>query len=367
MNGASAIGGAPPAGAALPMPPPSSLYGLAPSEVEEAIRPLGLPSYRTRQVCRWIYRRDVASFDEMTDLARPLRDTLSTRYTLERPAIAHVAPAADGSRKYDIRLADGLSIECVLIAGGRRPSLCLSSQVGCALACTFCRTGDMGLLRHLRHEEIVAQVSLVRREAGLSGTPCSYVFMGMGEPLHNASEVCRALEVMTHPDGFAISPRRITVSTAGYLPGLGELVACGIPVKIALSVTTVDPALRDQLVPINRRHPLPEVLHALERFPRRRGRRITIAYCLIAGVNDAPEDAVALARAVRAIPVKVNLIPWNPYPGSPYRRPDEVAVERFRERISASGLLATVRKTHGDDVLGACGQLASAGRPSRAR
>lgn len=336
-----------------------SLWGLDAAAIQERLAPLQAAPFRGRQVARWLYQRDAASFEEMSDLSRELRRQLEATFGLARPSVAGSHVAKDGSRKYAIRLADGATIEAVLIAGGKRPTLCLSSQVGCAMACTFCRTGEMGLKRNLDHREIVAQLSLVRRDAALTATPMNYVFMGMGEPLHNASEVVAAIALMTHRDGFSISPRRITVSTAGFLPGLETLAASGIPVKLAVSLSAPDDALRDELVPLNRRHPIAELLGAAMRMDRRGGMRTSIAYVLLDGVNDSLEHARRLGALLAGRPVKVNLIPFNPYDGSPYGRPDDARVEAFREHLLSRGILATVRRTHGEDVLGACGQLAT--------
>lgn len=359
--------GSPPPGTPAPpvAGPAESLWGLTAPAIAEQLQALQLPPFRARQIAKWLYRRDAASFEEMSDLPKELRRRLSDGHALARPTLAGSHEARDGSRKYEIRLADGATVEAVLIAGGKRPTLCLSSQVGCAMACTFCRTGEMGLLRNLDRREIAAQVSLVRAHAGLTTSPMNYVFMGMGEPLHNADEVIAALALLTDPEGFGISPRRITVSTAGFLPGIEALAASGIPVKVAVSLTAPDDELRDRLVPVNRRYPIAEVLDACKRLNRRGGLRTSVAYVLLEGVNDAPEQARRLGRLLSGMPVKINLIPFNPYEGSPYRRPSDARVAEFRELLHAQGLLATVRQTHGDDVLGACGQLATAGNPPR--
>ncbi|MFN7976126.1 MAG: 23S rRNA (adenine(2503)-C(2))-methyltransferase RlmN [Acidobacteriota bacterium] len=342
-------------------PVAENIFGAHPDEIAGRLAVLGEPPYRARQCSRWIYRRGARSFHAMSDLAKGLRATLAESFVIARPEIAAVHPAADGSRKYDIRLGDGAAIESVLIMGGKRPALCLSSQVGCALGCTFCRTGEMGLARNLSAGEIAAQVVAVQEEAGLPHpAPMSFVFMGMGEPLHNAAEVVRAIGIMTHPDALAISPRRITVSTAGYLPGLETLAAAETGVKLAVSLTSPDDDQRSTLMPVNRRFPIRDVLARVAEIKRRRGQRVTIAYVLLSGVNDSRDHARRLARLVRPMPVKVNLIPFNPYLGSPYRRPGDAAIEAFRSTLAESDVLATVRKTHGDDVLAACGQLASA-------
>ena len=332
---------------------------MSPARVVERFHALGLPPFRARQVCRWIYRRGAHRFDDMSDLSRALRGELAARFSISWPEVVRVVAARDGSRKYELRMQDGARIECVLIAGGKRPTLCISSQVGCALACTFCRTGEMGLERNLTPHEMLGQLAVVRAEQRLWNTPMNHVFMGMGEPLHNATALVAALSIMTSADGFAISPRRITVSTAGFLPGLATLEAARLGTKLALSITAADDALRDVLMPINRRFPAAEVVRAAARTNRRGGIRTTVAYVMLAGVNDSPDHARRLADLLATVSVKVNLIPFNPYPGSPYRRPAADVVTAFQEVLLARAIHANIRKTHAEDVLAACGQLAA--------
>ena len=336
-----------------------NLYGLSPDEVRRAFDELGLPAFRSRQVCHWVYRRDVTDFEEMTNLSKALRLDLSGRFRFDLPDLVDVSEARDGSRKYVLRLEDGARIESVLIRGGKRPAICLSSQVGCAMGCGFCRTAEMGLVRNLTSAEILAQLTLVRREAVLSSETLNLVFMGMGEPLHNVEAVVAAVRRLTDPEGFGISPRRITVSTVGWKPGLDALSEAELGVKVALSVTAADPDLRTQLIPPNQKYPIQTLLPRTRVLGRRHGMRTSVAYVLLSGINDGPEAAGALADLLGDYPVKVNLIPFNPYPGSPYRRPSDDAVDRFRRILASRGLHTNVRMTHAEDVLGACGQLAT--------
>jgi 23S rRNA (adenine2503-C2)-methyltransferase len=320
--------------------------------------------FRARQVFDALHRRRAASFEAMTELPAPLRSALAERYSIAVPEIAERRDADDGTTKFLLRLADGASIEAVDIPERTRRTLCLSSQAGCGLACAFCVTGYWGAGRNLAAGEIVGQVRLLERVAAL---PESYnlVFMGMGEPLLNLDAVRAALEVLS----TTLALRRVTVSTAGVVPGIDALAAWPERPNLAVSLHAPDDERRDRIMPINRSYPLAELVAALRRFPLEPRRRITIEYLLLDGFNDRPEDADALVRRLRGVPVKFNLIPLNPDPVLPewMRRPEPARVESFRARLERLGARVTVRRQRGHDVAAACGQLRAFARPARGR
>jgi 23S rRNA (adenine2503-C2)-methyltransferase len=298
----------------------------------------------------------------MTELSAPLRAELEARYALSLPELDRRIASADGTTKYLLRLADGASIETVDIPELSRRTLCLSSQAGCGLACAFCVTGHWGAGRNLTAAEIVGQVALLRRLAELPET-LNLVFMGMGEPMSNLAAVGDALEVLYE----TISPRRITLSTAGVVPGIEELGRWPRRPNLAISIHAPDDERRDRIMPINRAWPLDALLDALRRYPLEPRRRITIEYLLLAGFNDRPADAALLARRLAGLRVKVNLIPLNPDPVLPdwMRRPSDETVDRFRDEVARHGLTATVRRQRGHEVGAACGQLRAFARAPR--
>ena len=311
--------------------------------------------YRTRQIALWVLQRNAAGFDEMTDLPKDLRARLAERFDLAEPRIVEVQTSTDGSRKYLLELGDGTTIESVAMPGGRKLTLCLSTQSGCAVGCTFCVTGTLGAGRDLLPWEIAGQYRLMVRHLDTPPERVNIVFMGMGEPLLNTGNLGPALETLFE----TVSPKRITVSTSGILPGIRWLAGLPRRPKLAVSLNAPDRERRERIMPITRRYPLAELMEALRGFPLERGRRITFEYVLIGGFNDRVEDAAATARLLRGLPAKVNVIPLNEdpvhLPG--LRRPDEDTVDRFAERIRRAGLVVTVRRSKGSDVAAACGQL----------
>ncbi len=318
--------------------------------------------FRARQIYDAIHRRGVLDFAAMTDLARPLRAELAARTTLALPTIAERQTSHDGTTKFLLRLADGASIEAVDIPDGSRRTLCISSQAGCALACTFCVTGYWGAGRDLSAGEIVGQVYLLRQVQELPAS-LNLVFMGMGEPLLNLDAVERALGRLAE----TIAWRRMTVSTAGVVPGIDAMGHWRQRPNLAVSLHAPDDERRSALMPINRSYPLAELLAALGRFPLEGRRRVTIEYLLVRDFNDRPADADALARRLARLRVKVNLIPINPDPvlGAELQPPAAAVVERFQQRLMDRGLTATVRRQRGDDVAAACGQLRAFARQPR--
>ena len=324
---------------------------------------LGEKPYRARQIHRWLHQRGAASLDEMTDLPVALRRLLAERTRLDTLEMADERRSADGTVKWKWRTPDGQFVESVYMPEEGRKTLCVSSQVGCAIGCTFCLTGTMGLSRNLTPGEIVDQVARANRrlvEMGERPAPrplTNLVFMGMGEPLHNYDAVVAALAILLSEDGPNFSHRRITVSTSGLVPQMRRLGE-ETEVKLAVSLNATTDAQRDALMPVNRRWPLAELLRACRSFPMKRGRRITFEYVLLAGVNDSDADASRLARLIRGIPAKVNLIPYNENPGLGFAAPRPERVEAFRDALVGLNVTAVVRKNRGRDISAACGQLA---------
>ncbi len=320
--------------------------------------------FQIRQIYDALYLRGVTEFSEMTDLSLALRHELARQFSIGLPAVATEQESADGTTKFLLRLHDGASIEAVDIPESTRRTLCISSQAGCGLACAFCVTGYWGAGRNLTPGEIVGQVLLVRKLRDLP-EGINLVFMGMGEPLLNLEAVHSALELLAE----RISWRRMTVSTAGVVPGIDAIGRWPRRPNLAISLHAPDDARRSEIMPINRSYPLAELIDALRRYPLEPRRRITIEYILLAGFNDRPEDAVALARLLGKLPVKVNLIPFNSDPvlGDRFSRPSDAAITRFQELLIARNFTATVRRTRGDDVGAACGQLRAFARSPRAQ
>jgi 23S rRNA (adenine2503-C2)-methyltransferase len=352
------------------------LCDLPREDLRRLVASLGEPAFRGDQVFRWIWKRGARSFDEMTDLPAPLREKLAAAAVVGRVAVARIDRSADGTRKFLVRLADGRDVECVLIPETSRMTLCISSQVGCALACAFCATGTMGLLRNLTPGEIAGQVALAVEELRARPHPghpdrerpvTNIVYMGMGEPLHNYDAVLASLRILTDEQGLDFPPRRITVSTVGLVPQMAALGEA-IPVNLAVSLHAPNDRVRGRIMPVNRRYDLSALLDACRKFPLGTRRRITFEYVLLHGVNDSLAQADELARALRGLRCKVNLIPWNEHPGADFRRPPDAVVRAFADRLRTRGVDTTVRVTRGRDIAAACGQLAldapgRAGRP----
>ena len=340
--------------------PPTNLMSLDRASMESLFDAMGEKRFHARQVLRWIYQRDATSFDQMTDLGKSLRARLGRDAGISPPEVVARRASNDGTRKWLLQLADGNRIETVFIPEAARGTLCVSSQAGCALGCTFCATARGGFHRNLSVDEIIGQVWLAKRElAAEAGAPravTNIVLMGMGEPLLNFDNVVAALRLMTDDCAFGLSRRRVTLSTAGLAPAIERLGAL-CPVSLAVSLHAPDDELRTQLVPLNKKYPLARLLAACRRYAGAR-RQITFEYTLLDGVNAAPEHARALARLLGDLPAKVNLIPFNPSPGITYRRPPQDAIDRFRDILLGAGVFTATRKTRGDDIGAACGQLA---------
>jgi len=344
---------------------PVNLYGLDPTAIEDLFLASGHARFHARQLARWLYQRGATDFASMTDLSRSLRAELAGRFRVHRPALVDRRTSPGGEAdKYLLELADGRRIESVLLRNRDRHTICISSQAGCALACTFCATARLGLLRNLDAGEIAGQISEVAPAVPEGGPAFNIVFMGMGEPLHNYGEVVRSIRLLSDPDAFNISPRRITVSTSGLVPQIARLAEEALPVRLAISLNATTDEVRDEIMPINRRFPIRALMLAGRRFAERTGRRVTLEYVLLKGVNDTPQDAARLAKLASGLPAKVNLLSFNRHEGSPYEPPSAEAVDAFARLLLPSAPAVTVRKSRGDDIMAACGQLV-AGQPMK--
>jgi 23S rRNA (adenine2503-C2)-methyltransferase len=334
-----------------------NLVGMVPSEMEDLAAELGASRYRGRQLATWIYRKGVVDLDSMTDLSKEFRATLAGRVVSRLPEVERETPSQDGSRKLVFRLDDGARVSSVLMPDDGRVTLCLSTQVGCGYACAFCLTGTMGLTRNLSAAEMVGQV--LRANATEHAT--HLVFMGMGEPLANYAEVLRTLKILTDAKlGFGYSPRRITVSTVGLVTGIEKLGRENLKVNLAISLHAASDEIRSRLMPVNRAWDLQALMGAVRRYPLAPRQRVFFEYVLLDGVNDAPEEAHRLARLLRNIRAKVNLIPFNDWPGSDFRRPPLARILAFQSILLEAGITTTVRWSRGEDIGAACGQLKEA-------
>jgi len=334
------------------------------AELQAWVESQGLRTFHARQIFRWLHQRGAASYEEMTDLSKDLRARLPQLAPLLRPVIVEERPCSDGAVKYRFRLHDGLEVEGVFIPESDRQTVCISSQVGCGMGCAFCATGTMGFLRNLSAAEIAGQVEAImaRLRAPDGRRPVSnVVFMGMGEPLANLPAVIRAAEILLDPLGPGFSRRHITVSTAGLIPAMEEFVRRS-PVKLAVSLNATSDEVRDRIMPVNRRFPLERLLAACRNLPFQHGDRVTFEYVMLGGINDSDEDARRLLRLLSGIRAKVNLIPFNPFPGSAFARPSRERVDAFLERLAGGGVSAFVRQSRGASQGGACGQLVTTAR-----
>ena len=375
-----------PPGGPLAAPANPSLVGLTRAQLGEALRAIGTPEreirMRVSQLWRWIYFQGARSFDVMLNVSKGLRARLADHYTLARPEVVAAQVSSDGTRKWLMWKAPvdakdrGADIECVYIPESDRGTLCISSQVGCTLTCTFCHTGTQRLVRNLTTQEIVSQLIVAREKLGdFPGlTPptdglipsgegvravSNVVFMGMGEPLYNFDGVCDAVNVLGDGDGLSVSKRRITVSTSGVVPQIRPLgEACGAALAISLHAVRDD--LRNTLVPLNRKYPIRDLLQACRDYPgASNARRITFEYVMLKGVNDSPAEARELVRLLKGVPAKINLIPFNPWPGTAYECSDWETIERFSDIVFNAGYASPVRTPRGRDIFAACGQLKS--------
>ncbi|GJL96967.1 MAG: dual-specificity RNA methyltransferase RlmN [Hyphobacterium sp.] len=362
---------------AKPQAGPTSLVGLTRPQMLDAMKAAGVEDrkakMRAEQVWRWVHHHGVTDFEAMTNIAKGQRSVLAETYTLSRPEIVERLVSVDGTRKYLIRLAPGVECETVYIPDvGKSGALCVSSQVGCTLNCTFCHTGTQKLVRNLTAQEIAAQVIIARDD--LDEWPTSadnrkitnIVFMGMGEPLYNLDAVSDSIDILSDGDGVAIGRRRMTVSTSGVVPKIVELGerTCAM---LAISLHATNDELRDVLVPLNKKFPIAELMEAIKAYPGlNNSNRVTFEYVMLKGVNDTPAEARALVQLLKGVPSKINLIPFNPWPDSPYECSDWETIETFADIVNRAGYASPIRTPRGRDIFAACGQLKSESERMRA-
>lgn len=341
------------------------LLSLSLEKLEDHIEQLQLPRFRARQLWRWVWRHGVTEFSDMTDLGKCNQLLLAQHFHADRPMVVRRQDSTDGTVKWLIKMADGQEAETVYIPDSVRGTLCISSQVGCTLTCSFCHTGTQRLVRNLSVDEICGQVLLAMDELGdwPAGKPdrrlTNIVLMGMGEPLYNYKNVAQALQTIMSGEGIALSRRRVTLSTSGIVP---EIHKCGkeLGVNLAISLHAVRDELRDQLVPINRKYNLKMLMDAVRAYPGlSNARRVTWEYVMLSGVNDSEADARALVQLIKGIPSKINLIPFNPWPGTSHKCSDDEAIDKFAKIVMRAGYASPVRTPRGRDILAACGQLKS--------
>lgn len=352
-------------------PPPEArddkrnLAGLSRAQLTAELAALGEKPFRAKQLWHWIYHRGVTDFAEMTTLSKDFRLRLAETHAVRRPEVTVAQVSRDGTRKWLLRLPDGQEVETVYIPEEDRGTLCVSSQVGCTLTCKFCHTGTQRLVRNLAPAEIVGQIMIARDDLGEWPSPAegrkitNIVLMGMGEPLYNYENVATAMRIAMDGEGLSISKRKITLSTSGVVP---EMARCGreLDVNLAVSLHATTDETRDWIMPINKKYPLKTLLDACRNYPgTNNARRITFEYVMLKGVNDSEEDARRLIKLLKDIPAKVNLIPFNPWPGSFFECSDKATITRFADILSAAHISSPVRATRGEDILAACGQLKS--------
>ena len=337
------------------------LLNLTPGDLRTELERLGQPPYRAGQILKWMFHRNATAFDDMSDLPGSLRQELAAGFRLSTMTAAALRRSEkDGAAKYLFELSDGERVESVYIPEQRRRTVCISSQVGCAMGCVFCATAQMGFARDLTGGEIIEQVLAVGRDQkGISNV----VFMGMGEPLLNLDAAVQAVSAFADPERMGISPRRVTISTCGIVPGIQELASRNLGVGLAVSIGSPFDEERTELMPVNRRYPLPQLIHACEEFARHAKRRLTIEYVVLADVNDSAQHARALGRMARRLGAKINLIAHNPVTGCAYRAPGAHVMRRFRAEARKPGAQAVIRFRRGRDIQAACGQLRAAGPP----
>lgn len=342
-----------------------NLIGLSREELTAAMTGIGQPAFRARQLWNWIYHRGETDFAKMSNLSKDFRAALSERFVVQRPAISVDRKSIDGTRKWLLKFPDGQEVESVHIPESDRGTLCVSSQVGCTLTCKFCHTGTQKLVRNLTANEIVGQVMNARDHLGEWPSPpdgrmlSNIVMMGMGEPLYNYDNVAKALKIIMDSEGISISKRRITLSTAGVVPMI-ERAGQELGVNLAISLHAVTDDLRNEIVPINKKYPIAQLMQACRDYPTlSNARRITFEYVMLKDVNDSAADARALIKLIKGIPAKVNLIPFNPWPGAPYERSTQESIDAFSDIVFNAGYASPVRTPRGEDIMAACGQLKS--------
>jgi 23S rRNA (adenine2503-C2)-methyltransferase len=335
-----------------------NLVGATLEEIEKAVTGMGEPRYRASQIFAGICRRRLHSWDQFTDLSRLLRERLKARYAIEYPRIQEVFVSQDGTRRYLLKLIPGEEIESVFIPEEKRDTVCISTQAGCSIGCPYCATGKLPMKRNLTPGEIIGQILLLQADRNTGTKRLNVVIMGMGEPLNNYENVMTAIRLMTHESGMSISPRRITLSTAGVVPGIERLASEKAVPNLAVSLNATTDSVRDRLIPINKRWNIHSLLNACRSFPLKHRRHITIEYILIKDVNDSKDDAQRLVRLLHGFKKKINLIPLNADSSIPFQPPDKERVLQFQKILADHHITAKVRRPRGEDISAACGMLA---------
>ena len=333
------------------------IKNLSIDELRKFVKSLGLEPYRAKQIAQWLYKKRVRTFSEMTNLSKKTRELLSQKARIDVLKTVKVEESSDGTRKYLFELPDGNRVESVFIPEKDWNTLCVSTQVGCPVGCRFCLTAKDGFTRNLTAAEIVDQYIHVQRDVGEKRRISNVVFMGMGEPLLNFDNVKKAVGIMVHPDMLDLSTRKITISTVGIVPGIERMAREMNRVKLAVSLHATTDEQREKIVPMNRRWPIREIMKVLRRYPADNSRRIMIEYVMLKGINDSLEDAKRLVKLIKGIPVKVNLIPFNPYPGSPFQPTPREDIEKFQKVLWDHNVAAFIRESRGQDISAACGML----------
>jgi len=335
-----------------------NLMGLSPEEIQDIVVQMDEPAFRARQICSGIYRRHALSWDHLTDLSKSLRQKLCEKYEVQYPLAHQAFQSKDGTRRYLFGVGPQEWIESVFIPEDSRDTFCISTQVGCAVGCLYCLTGKLAMRRNLAAGEIIGQVLALLKDRETPSKRLNVVIMGMGEPLFNYDNVMKAIRLMTDARAMALSPRRITLSTSGVVPGIRKLALEPVIPNLAISLNATTDKLRDQLIPINRKWKISELMEACRSFPLEKRQRITFEYVLIAGINDAPEDARRMVRLLAGLKQKVNLIPFNEDPRLPFTSPDEERVLAFQKILVDRSITASIRRARGADISAACGLLA---------
>jgi 23S rRNA (adenine2503-C2)-methyltransferase len=338
----------------------TNIYNLTPAQLSSQIKEWKVPAFRTKQLIKWLYEQRVTSFDEMGNLPKNLRVKLEENYSIYQPKIISIQKSlTDSAVKFAMELSDGEIIESVILFSKKRRTLCLSSQVGCGLACSFCETGKLGLVRNLETAEIISQIITASNLLANDGERVSnLVFMGMGEALSNFENFKTAIEIINDENCFAIGNRKITVSTAGVVPSIKKMINANMAIELAISLNSSSDTERDELMPINKKYPISELLEAAREYANFRGRPVTFEYVLVKGKNDSAEAAQRLIKLFRNYPAKINLIPLNDCTTEGLTRPGVNAIDKFSQLLHKGGLTITIRRSGGQDIDGACGQLA---------
>ena len=343
----------------------TDLAGLELRELEEFVQSLGHKKFHARQIYRWIWKRGVTDFNEMTNLSRELRTALAERAVVSLPDVVQHDVSEDGTQKFVLRLADGRLIESVFIPDTPKQTFCVSTQVGCAMGCAFCLTGKMGLIRHLTAAEIAGQVRLLAKSTDLLDKSFNIVLMGMGEPLQNYDATMKSLRMLNEKEGLDMHPRRVTLSTVGLVPMMDRLAQEDLMPNLAVSLHAATEETRRSIVPPTKKYSLQDIIEACKRFPVSKRRRIMFEYVMLKGVNDSDADARKLVKVLSGVKAKVNLLPLNEAAGIPFERPSDERVNTFAKILAGKGLMVSVRKSRGRDIRAACGQLIVEGQSAK--